>query len=86
MPRPRSTDRALALLEEQARAGVAERVRSKVLGQLGSAETPRESAADYVKRHLGHASIKLTVDTYGRWLRMENKAAVDRLDDRSGSK
>jgi integrase len=41
----------------------------------------------YVQRQLGHASIKLTVDTYGRWLPMGNKAAVDRLDDLgSGSK
>ena len=40
----------------------------------------------YVQRQLGHASIKLTVDTSGRWLPMGNKAAVDRLDDRSGSK
>ena len=35
----------------------------------------------YVQRQLGHASIKLTVDTYGRWLPMGNKVAVDRLDD-----
>jgi integrase len=40
----------------------------------------------YVQRQLGHASIKLTVDTYGKWLPMGNKAAVDRLDDQSGSK
>lgn len=32
----------------------------------------------YVQRQLGHASIKLTVDTYGRWLPMGNKPAVDR--------
>src|SRR5436309_16115429 len=32
----------------------------------------------YVQRQLGHASIKLTVDTYGKWLPMGNKAAVDR--------
>ena len=38
----------------------------------------------YVQRQLGHASIKMTVDTYGRWLPMGNKAAVDRLDDASG--
>ena len=31
----------------------------------------------YVQRQLGHASIQLTVDTYGRWLPMGNKAAVD---------
>ncbi len=35
----------------------------------------------YVQRQLGHASIQLTVDTYGRWLPMGNKAAVDRLDE-----
>jgi integrase len=40
----------------------------------------------YVQRQLGHASITLTVDTYGRWLPMGNKAAVDRLDGPSGSK
>ena len=37
----------------------------------------------YVQRQLGHASIQLTVDTYGRWLPMGNEAAVDRLDDAS---
>ena len=35
----------------------------------------------YVQRQLGHASIKLTVDLYGKWLPMEHKATVDRLDD-----
>jgi len=35
----------------------------------------------YVQRQLGHASIQLTVDTYGKWLPMGNKSAVDRLDD-----
>jgi integrase len=39
-----------------------------------------ESAA-YVQRQLGHASIQLTVDTYGKWLPMGNKGAVDRLDE-----
>lgn len=34
----------------------------------------------YVQRQLGHSSIQLTVDTYGKWLPMGNKAAVDRLD------
>jgi len=40
----------------------------------------------YVQRQLGHASIQLTVDTYGKWLPMENKGAVDRLDKASDSK
>jgi Phage integrase family len=40
----------------------------------------------YVQRQLGHASIQLTVDTYGKWLPMGNNAAVDGLDDPSGSK
>ncbi len=38
----------------------------------------------YVQRMLGHASITLTVDTYGRWLPMGNKAAVDGLDAEDG--
>jgi integrase len=45
----------------------------------------RESPA-YVQRQLGHASIQLTVDTYGKWLPMGNKPAVNRLDEPSGSK
>jgi hypothetical protein len=32
---------------------------------------------------LGHSSIRLTIDLYGRWLPMANKAAVDRLDEGS---
>lgn len=40
----------------------------------------------YVQRQLGHSSIKLTVDTYGRWLPVWGKGSVDRLDERSGSK
>jgi integrase len=41
----------------------------------------------YVQRQLGHASIQLTVDTYGGWLPLGNKAAVNRLaDEESGSK
>ena len=39
-----------------------------------------ESVA-YVQRQLGHASIQLTVDTYGKWLPMGNKGAVVRLDE-----
>jgi Phage integrase family len=34
----------------------------------------------YVQRQLGHPSINLTADTYGKWLPLGNKAAVDRLD------
>jgi integrase len=34
----------------------------------------------YVQRQLGHASINLTADTYGKWLPLGDKAAVDRLD------
>jgi len=40
----------------------------------------------YVQRQLGHTSIQMTVDLYGRWLPMGNKAAVDSLDGASGSK
>jgi len=34
----------------------------------------------YVQRQLGHSSIKMTVDTYGKWLPSGNKDAIDRLD------
>lgn len=35
----------------------------------------------YVQRQLGHASISLTVDLYGKWLPMNGGGAVDRLDE-----
>ncbi len=35
----------------------------------------------YVQRQLGHASITLTVDLYGKWLPMDGGGAVDRLAD-----
>jgi len=35
----------------------------------------------YVKEQLGHASIQLTVDTYGHLIPGANKAAVDKLDE-----
>lgn len=47
---------------------------------------PQGESPVYVQSQLGHASINLTVDTYGRWLPMGNKAAVDRLDEPCGSK
>jgi len=43
-------------------------------------------ASSQADPQLGHASIKLTVDTCGEWLLMGNKVAVDGLDDASGSK
>lgn len=39
----------------------------------------------YVQQQLGHSSIKLTVDTYGKWLRVRSRGSVDRLDEVSGS-
>ena len=35
----------------------------------------------YVKEQLGHASIQITVDTYGHLISGANRGAVDRLDD-----
>jgi len=41
----------------------------------------------YVQRQLGHHSMKLTVDTYGRWLPVGDRGLVDRLDEAaSGSR
>ena len=36
----------------------------------------------YVKEQLGHASIQITVDTYGHLIPGANRAAVDRLTTR----
>jgi hypothetical protein len=46
---------------------------------LREAESPA-----YVQRQLGYTSIQLTVDTYGKWLPMGNKAAVNQLEDQNG--
>jgi integrase len=35
----------------------------------------------YVQEQAGHASIELTVGTYGRWLRKKAPGALDRLDE-----
>jgi hypothetical protein len=40
-----------------------------------------ENSSGYVQRMMGHLSIILTVDLYGKWLPMGNRAAVDKLDD-----
>jgi hypothetical protein len=40
----------------------------------------------YVRDQLGHASIQITVDTYGHLVPGGNRAAVDRLDDAPGSR
>ncbi len=37
--------------------------------------------SDNVQAQLGHKSIAMTVDTYGRWLPKGDKAAIDSLDD-----
>ena len=47
---------------------------------------PDEGRVRKVSASSGHASIQLTVDTYGKWLPMGNKAAVNRLDEESGSR
>lgn len=35
----------------------------------------------YVQEQLGHATIELTVSTYGRWLKKKAPGALDRLDE-----
>jgi integrase len=34
----------------------------------------------YVKKQLGHHSIQITVDIYGRWVQTKNRAGVQKLD------
>src|SRR5437899_2365117 len=38
------------------------------------------NVVQYMQQQLGHSSIKVTVDTYGSWIRMRDPAAADRLD------
>ena len=38
----------------------------------------------FVQRQLGHASIQLTCDTYGKWLPLESGGVLDRLDPMPG--
>lgn len=40
----------------------------------------RNTPITYVKEQLGHSSISVTVDTYGRWLPSADKRFVDALD------
>ena len=40
----------------------------------------RNTPIVYVEEQLGHASITITVDTYGRWLPTGDKRYVDALD------
>jgi integrase len=41
----------------------------------------RGHSHSYIKDQLGHASIKITADTYGHFIWGESKRAVDTLDD-----
>ena len=34
----------------------------------------------YVKEMLGHSSIQITVDIYGKWIQTERNVGVNRLD------
>ena len=40
----------------------------------------RNTPLPYVQPQLGHASISMTVDTYGRWLPTGNRTLIDQLD------
>ena len=40
----------------------------------------RGASPYYVQRQLGHATITMTTDLYGRWLPPGNPAAVDALE------
>ncbi len=35
----------------------------------------------YVKEQMGHSSIQITVDIYGKWIQTKKEAGVNRLDD-----
>jgi len=39
----------------------------------------------YVKEMLGHSSIQITVDIYGKWIQTERSVGVNRLDSQKES-
>jgi integrase len=45
----------------------------------------RNAPLSYVQAQLGHASIQMTVDVYGRWLPTGDRALIDQLDAEQGS-
>ncbi len=59
-------------------------------GLVNRTGSRRAGAQSSVPRQLGHASITPTADTYGKWLPMADRGAVDAIDDptwkASGSK
>jgi hypothetical protein len=53
-------------------------------GKGGKAVLSEREGLAYVRDQLGHASIKITVDTEGQLVPGANKPAVDRLDELTG--
>src|SRR5262245_24996880 len=47
---------------------------------------PLDACENLTKEGPSQVAPRFTVDTYGKWLPMGNRAAVNRLDDESGSK
>jgi integrase len=91
------TDQGETLTEDRIRAAMARALKAAKLPLHHTPHSLRHTFASlhlqagesvaYVQRQFGHASIKLTVDTYGKWLPMGKKAAANRLDELpSGSK
>ena len=67
----------------QRRAGVRYRTLHQLRHTFASLLLQQGEALVYVRDQLGHASIRLTVDTYGHLVPGANRQAVNRLDDRA---
>jgi Phage integrase family len=64
------------------RAGLADHFTPKSLRHtFGSQLISRGFSPAFVQQQMGHASIQLTVDTYGSWLPIQAPGAVDALAD-----
>ncbi len=66
------------------RAGLRFRTPHQMCHAFASILIQNGESLAYVRDQLGHASIKLTVDTYGHLIPGANRQAVDKLDDATG--
>ncbi|MFC1650583.1 site-specific integrase [Candidatus Latescibacterota bacterium] len=62
-------------------AGIPDRRIHDIRHTYGSLLLSEGVSPVYVKEQMGHSSISITVDTYGKWMKSDNESEVNKLDD-----
>ena len=62
-------------------AGISDRRVHDMRHTFGSLLLSAGVSPVYVKEQMGHSSITITVDIYGRWIKNSNRSTVNSLDD-----